>query len=176
MTSEPVFESGTMAGLIDEKRRHSGIWTNFKIYLMKSRLYWSREAYLSARSQVCGARQCLAECLADADPWTSSRLPAAARANTPAAPALPALLLIVPAAGPRSRWVVPLPWYPPMYPTPVPTLLYTADATLPVHGAQRVTVVLRPSKEILGVQEHRGHADTPDTVLRSALRPAPWRL
>ena len=50
MTFGPVFETGSMTGLINEKRRHSRIMTNFKIYTMESRPYGSRRANLSARS------------------------------------------------------------------------------------------------------------------------------
>ena len=50
MTFRPVFQTGSMPGLINIFSRHYGFMTNFSILLMESRLYWLRGGYLSARS------------------------------------------------------------------------------------------------------------------------------
>ena len=44
------FETGSMAGLMRLFRRHSGLWTNFKIYYLESRPIGPGRAYLSAGS------------------------------------------------------------------------------------------------------------------------------
>ena len=46
----PVFEIGTMAGLMMELGRHSGLWTNFKILDPESRPISLQGPYVSARS------------------------------------------------------------------------------------------------------------------------------
>ena len=46
MTFGPVFETGSMAGLMAVFWRHSRKLTNFKIYYPESRPYCSRRAYL----------------------------------------------------------------------------------------------------------------------------------
>ena len=53
MTFGPVFETGTMAGLMTLFGRHPGVLTNFRILYPESRLYWLQEGYLSARSLGC---------------------------------------------------------------------------------------------------------------------------
>ena len=53
MTFEPVFEIGSMPGLMDEFSRHSGIMTNFSISKMESRLYGPEAGILSAGSRWC---------------------------------------------------------------------------------------------------------------------------
>ena len=45
VTFGPVFELGSMTGLMDENRQHSGIMTNFRIFRAESRLYWSWSGY-----------------------------------------------------------------------------------------------------------------------------------
>ena len=50
------FEIGSMAGLMTENRRHSGIWTNFRIYMVESRPYWSQEA-VSECEEPMGVRR-----------------------------------------------------------------------------------------------------------------------
>ena len=50
MVFRAVFETGSMPGLMHQKRRHSGFMTNFSIYDAESRPYWVLGAYLSAGS------------------------------------------------------------------------------------------------------------------------------
>ena len=67
MTFERVLRTGTMPGLMTLFGRHSGLYTNFKIYYPESRLYWPREAYpTGAGAQVCGEARKASECLGDA--------------------------------------------------------------------------------------------------------------
>ena len=61
--SEPVFDTGSMPGLIKLFRRHSGFSTNFRIFSLESRLIGSGRAILSARSHgvrrgSAGALEC----------------------------------------------------------------------------------------------------------------------
>ena len=51
MTFRPVFETGSMTGLITLFSRHSGFLTNFSIFIMESRLIGSRRAYTGCGSQ-----------------------------------------------------------------------------------------------------------------------------
>ena len=53
MTFEPVFEIGSMPGLIALFSRHSGIMTNFKILVLESRLYWSWEGIAECEELGC---------------------------------------------------------------------------------------------------------------------------
>ena len=62
MHSWSLFETGTMAGLIEEKGLHSGIYTNFRIFRVESRLYWPWEACCG-----CGSHRC-----AEGPEWTWS--------------------------------------------------------------------------------------------------------
>ena len=48
---EPLFETGTMAGLIKLFGRHSEIMTNFSIFMIESRPYGSTR---TGEEQVCG--------------------------------------------------------------------------------------------------------------------------
>ena len=45
MLLRPVFETGSMAGLMTDFRRHSGLMTNFSIFRAESRPYWPGGAY-----------------------------------------------------------------------------------------------------------------------------------
>ena len=52
MTFGPLFEIGTMAGLMSPFSRHSGILTNFRIIEAESRPYWLQVG--TGGEQVCG--------------------------------------------------------------------------------------------------------------------------
>ena len=78
MVLEPVFDTGSMAGLMTLFGRHSVIWTNFKIYLMESRPIGTRWG-LAPREEakVCGGPSgpgvpwldACHRCLALVGPW-----------------------------------------------------------------------------------------------------------
>ena len=53
MTFGPVFDIGSMAGLITLFGRHSGLWTNFSIFEVRSRPYWSQEEYIECEEPGC---------------------------------------------------------------------------------------------------------------------------
>ena len=47
-----------MAGLMNTFRRHSGFYTNFKIFKVESRPYWLQEGYVEC--EELGVRRALA--------------------------------------------------------------------------------------------------------------------
>ena len=66
MNNGPVFEIGTMAGLMTVFRRHSVIMTNFSIFMAESRPYWVQEGISAgAGAGVCGGPGTGLECPGD---------------------------------------------------------------------------------------------------------------
>ena len=139
---DPLFDIGSMTGLMTLFWRHFAVWTNFKILLAESRPYWLQVG-LPTGAGAAGVRrpQGGPECLqGHGNAWQYHWL---GPGNT----------------NPR-RWVVPSRYtllvvpsrHHPGYASPLPTgAVHTAGPATVTLGHAHMTV-LRRSKEILGVE------------------------